>query len=125
MALAPSYRQDFRESLYRMMSVLSRAGITVVSTVEVQNSFSDLNFTPYSISFLCDDLLRLRYVEIDSTLRRALVVIKMRKGEHSKDFREFRITKDTIEIEPSRLTGYRALSTGIPEASITQLELST
>ena len=36
MALAPGFRTDFRESLYRMIGALTRLGVTIVSTVEVR-----------------------------------------------------------------------------------------
>src|SRR5207248_6423694 len=35
LALAPGFRADFRESLYRMIGALTRTGVTIVSTVEV------------------------------------------------------------------------------------------
>ena len=35
MALAPGFRTDFHESLYRMMRVLTRLGATIISTCEV------------------------------------------------------------------------------------------
>ena len=34
LALAPGFRTDFRESLYRMIGALTRTGVTIVSTVE-------------------------------------------------------------------------------------------
>ncbi len=39
MALAPGFRADFRESLYRMISALTGVGVTILSTVEVEESF--------------------------------------------------------------------------------------
>ena len=39
MALAPGFRMDFRESLYRMIGALTGAGVTILSTVEVEESF--------------------------------------------------------------------------------------
>jgi circadian clock protein KaiC len=36
MALAPGFREDFRESLYRMIVALTGAGVTILSTVEVE-----------------------------------------------------------------------------------------
>ena len=80
MALAPGFRADFRESLYRMIGALTRTGVTIVSTVEVIETFTELALSPYSISFLTDDIIRLRYVEIDGQLRKVLVVVKMRGG---------------------------------------------
>ncbi len=58
MALAPGFRTDFRESLYRMIGALTRTGVTVVSTVEVTESFTELALSPYAISFLSDDIIR-------------------------------------------------------------------
>jgi len=117
MALAPGFRADFRESLYRMIGALTGAGITILSTVEVEDNFSSLQFSHYAISFLTDDIIRLRYVEIDGQLRKVLVVIKMRGGNHSKDIREYVISnRGVVVIEPRR-TDYIGLSTGIPYRS--------
>lgn len=91
MALAPGYRIDFRESLYRMIAALIGVGVTVLSTVEIEESFTSLPFSTYAISFLTDDLIRLRYVEIDSELRKILMVIKMRGCSHSKAIKQYEI----------------------------------
>lgn len=115
MALAPSFRADFRESLYRMIGALTGAGITILSTVEVEDNFTSLQFSHYAVSFLTDDIIRLRYVEIDGQLRKTIVVIKMRGGNHSKDIREYVINgKGVVVIDP-RSTDYTQLSTGLPD----------
>jgi circadian clock protein KaiC len=114
MALAPGFRADFRESLYRMIGALTGAGITILSTVEVEDSFTALQFSHYAISFLTDDIIRLRYVEIDGQLRKVMVVIKMRGGNHSKDIREYVITDKGVVVIHPRRTDYNGLSTGIP-----------
>ncbi len=114
MALAPAFRQDFRESLYRMMGALKGIGVTILSTVELPESFNDLLFSPHAISFLTDDIIRLRYVEIEGELRKILVIVKMRGGDHSKEIREYEITSEGMRIGAC-LRGYRGLITGIPE----------
>lgn len=114
MALAPDFRVDFRESLYRMISALTAAGVTVVSTVEVEDTFTGLPFSNYSVSFLTDDIIRMRYVEIDGQLRKIIVVIKMRGGNHSKDIREYVITDKGVVIIHPRHTDYTALTSGLP-----------
>jgi circadian clock protein KaiC len=115
MALAPGFRADFRESLYRMIGALTGAGITILSTVEVEDNFTSLQFSHYAISFLTDDIIRLRYVEIDGQLRKSVVVIKMRGGNHSKDIREYVITDRGVVVIHPRRTDYSELSTGIPQ----------
>ena len=114
MALAPGFRADFRESLYRMIGALTGAGVTVLSTVEVEDTFTSLSFSHYAISFLTDDILRMRYVEIDGQLRKVLVIIKMRGGNHSKDIREYVITDKGLMVIGPRQTDYTGLTTGIP-----------
>jgi circadian clock protein KaiC len=114
MALAPGFRADFRESLYRMISALTAAGVTVVSTVEVEDTFTALPFSHYTVSFLTDDIIRMRYVEIDGQLRKVIVVIKMRGGNHSKDIREYVITNKGVVIIHPRQTDYTGLTSGLP-----------
>jgi circadian clock protein KaiC len=114
MALAPGFREDFRESLYRMIVALTRAGVTIVCTVEIEDNFTSMHFSHYAISFLTDDVIRMRYVEIDGQLRKVMVVIKMRGGNHSKDIREYVITDKGVVVIGPRRTDYTGLTTGIP-----------
>ncbi len=114
MALAPGFRTDFRESLYRMIFGLTGIGITILSTLEMEETFDKLPFSSYLVSFLTDDVIRMRYVEIESQLRKLLMVVKMRGGLHSRDIREYEITSEGILIG-ERLTDYVHLLTGIPQ----------
>ena len=115
MALAPGFREDFRESLYRLIVALTGAGVTIVSTVEVEDTFTGFSFSHYTISFLTDDIIRLRYVEIDGQLRKVMAIIKMRGGNHSKDIREYVISDKGVVVIKPRSTEYLRLTTGIPE----------
>jgi circadian clock protein KaiC len=113
MALAPGFRIDFRESLYRMISVLTRIGVTILSTVETEETFTSFGLSNYDISFLSDDIIRLRYVSIKGKLRKMLVVVKMRNSQHSIDMHEYEITSKGISIGKS-FEDYRGLISGIP-----------
>jgi circadian clock protein KaiC len=113
LALAPAFRQDFRESLYRLIVALTGAGVTVLTTVETVSSFTDLRFTPHAVSFLSDDIILQRYVEIEGQLRRIMLVVKMRGGNHSKDIREYEITSEGLVVG-ERLTEYQSLISGLP-----------
>jgi circadian clock protein KaiC len=96
-----------------MIGALTRIGVTILSTVEIQEVFTGFALSAYAISFLSDDILRLRYVSISGQLRKMMVVIKMRRSTHSIDMREFEITSKGLIIG-ERLTGYRGLTTGVP-----------
>ncbi len=114
MALAPGFRADFRESLYRMIAALTGAGVTIVSTVEIEDSFTSFRFSHYAVSFLTDDIIRLRYVEIEGQLRKVLVVVKMRGSNHSKDIREYIIDQRGLVVVAPHRTDFHALTSGLP-----------
>ncbi|MBA2593505.1 MAG: AAA family ATPase [Pseudomonadota bacterium] len=114
-ALAPGFRDTFRESIYRMIGAVNGSGITILSTVEMEDTFTGLPFSSYAISFLTDDIIRFRYVEIDGQLRKVMVVVKMRGGNHSKDIREYVITDKGVVVIHPRRTDYEGLTTGIPQ----------
>ncbi|MDZ4685852.1 MAG: ATPase domain-containing protein [Planctomycetaceae bacterium] len=113
MALAPDFRTDFRESLYRMIGALTRLGVTIVSTVEVEENFTSMGLSNFTISFLADDIIRMRYASINGQLRKMMMVVKMRRSQHSIDMCGYQVTSKGLVIgEPMR--GYRALTSGIP-----------
>ena len=114
MALAPGFRADFRESLYRMIAALTRLGVTVISTVEIEEDFTSMDLSKFTVSFLADDIVRMRYVSINGQYRKMMMVIKMRRSTHSIDMHEYQITSKGLEIgEPLR--GLRGLTSSIPE----------
>ena len=114
-ALAPSFRQDFRESFYRLLVSLTSLGVTVLSTVEIAEASDYLRFSPYNISFLTDDIVALRYVELDGKLQKVLSIIKMRGSDHSRELREYTIGSNGLEVGEA-LSGYRGIITGVPQA---------
>ncbi len=114
LALAPTFRVDFRESLYRMVGALTGSGVTVFMTVEVAESFTDLRFSTDLISFLTDDVIFQRYVEIEGRMRKVMTVIKMRGSAHSKDLRLYDVTAHGLVVGDS-LYDYRGIITGVAE----------
>ena len=113
LALAPTFRQDFRESLYRLVNGITGLGVTIVMTVEVIGGEIGLQFTNYGVSFLTDDIIVQRYVEIEGQLRKVLMIVKMRGSWHSRDFRIYDITADGVAIG-ARLREYNDIISGVP-----------
>lgn len=113
LALAPTFRADFRESLYRLVGALTGVGITVFTTMEITQGQEELRFTPNIISFLADDLISLRYVEVERALKKVVAVVKMRGSQHSKEYREYEITERGFEVG-GNLDGYTGRISGAP-----------
>jgi len=114
LALAPTFREDFRESLYRMMGALTGLGVTLMATLELEDSYNDLRFSRQGIAFLTDAIIIQRYIEIDGMLKRALSVVKVRSSQHSKELREYEISSEGGITVGKALKGYEGLLTGSP-----------
>jgi circadian clock protein KaiC len=111
LALAPSFRDDFRESLYRMIGSLTKLGVTIVMTAELTDSYTELRLSPHEISFLADGIVLQRYVELAGEIQRLMFVAKMRGSAHSKDLRFYDIGPEGIVLG-ERLQEYEGLLSG-------------
>lgn len=98
LTLAPTFREDFRESMLRMVTALVDTGVTVLMTSELEDRYTDLRFSPYGTAFLTDAIIVQRYIEVDSRLRRFMAVVKVRASAHSDELREFTIHASGIHI---------------------------
>jgi circadian clock protein KaiC len=112
-ALAPTFREDFRESLYRLVGTLTATGVTVFMTAEVPEGFADARFTSEKVSFITDEIIVQRYVEIEGELLRVMAVIKVRGSDHSHEFRTYEITANGVEVG-GPLKEYDGIITGVP-----------
>ncbi|MDB5762080.1 MAG: putative circadian clock protein KaiC [Herminiimonas sp.] len=117
LALASIFRENFRESLYRLVAVLTGMGVTVLMTAELEDRYTDLRFSSYGNAFLADAILLQRYVEIAGQFKRVISVVKVRASAHSKDIRFFDVAHDNITIgEP--LTHYQGILSGQPISAL-------
>jgi circadian clock protein KaiC len=113
LALAPTFREDFRESFYRLVAALTGMGLTVMMTAELEDSYTDLRFSPHGTAFLTDAIILQRYVELEGQLKRMMAVVKVRASAHHKDLRLFEITASGIVVG-ERVGHYQGLLTGRP-----------
>jgi circadian clock protein KaiC len=117
LALAPTYRDDFRESLSRLVTWLAGAGVSVLMTTELEDRYTDLRFSPYGTAFMTDAIIVQRYIEVESRLRRVMAVAKVRASAHSDELREYRIDGEGIHIGKT-LPDHEGLLGGRPTRKI-------
>jgi circadian clock protein KaiC len=98
LSLAPTFREDFRESMAHLVTLLVSTGVTVLMTSELEDRYTDLRFSPYGTAFLTDAIIVQRYIEVDSRLRRVMAVVKVRASAHSDELREFTIDGKGIHV---------------------------
>lgn len=114
--LAPEFRSDFRESVFRILAGLSRLGVTVVVTMGLDDSFTELAFSKGDTAFLVDAVVAMRYVEIEGRLVKVLSAVKVRGSAHSTELRRYDIGDGGIEIGGAPLS-FAGLLSGRPHAT--------
>ena len=90
----------YKDYVYSLVSDFRGRGITSMLTNEIPELFGPLQLSAHGISFVSDNVILLRYVEIGSVLRRGVSILKMRGHEHDKTVCEFEISKDGLRILP-------------------------
>ncbi len=107
-------KKSLRSEAYRIINFLKTKGLSSLLIWETAqmggNAFSVTNM---GLSFLVDTIVALKPVEIDSALRKAVVILKMRGSDHDKKLREFEITSNGIKIS-SAFSNYEGIITGSP-----------
>jgi circadian clock protein KaiC len=98
LALAPTFQEDFRESLSRMVTALTSIGVSVLMTSELEDRYTDLRFSPYGTAFLTDAIIVQRYIEVESRLLRIMAVVKVRASAHSDELRLYHIDENGLQI---------------------------
>ena len=104
--------KDVRREAYRILMGFKTKGITSISIWEMPQLLGDsLALTDVGMSFVVDSIVLLRLVEIESSMRKVLVVLKMRGSDHDKRLREFEITSRGL-IVGQPFSGYESVMTG-------------
>ncbi len=103
---------ELRSVVFGFINALKREGLTSVLTRESPVLLGGEE-EEHSIAYIVDSYIMLRYVEIESAIRKALLVLKLRGSDHAKDIRQFEITDHGIEIM-SRFEGQEGIMSGSP-----------
>jgi circadian clock protein KaiC len=90
-------------------------GVTVILVSEIETvTSSEFRVTEAGVSYLADNIIFLRYIEIAGELRKAIGVLKKRFGDFEKTLREFSVSSYGIEVGRP-LTNMRGILSGTPE----------
>lgn len=107
-------QKSIRREAYRLVSFLKTKGMSSLLIWESgQLAGNAFNVTEIGLSFLVDCIVALRPVEIESSLRKALVILKMRGSDHDKQLREFEITPNGVKIS-APFSNYEGIISGSP-----------
>ena len=101
-----------RELERSFINSLKRENVTSILLRENDSLMGQVSQVTSKIPFIVDSYFILRYVEIDSAIEKAFLILKMRGSNHQKDIRRFSITPTGIEVE-SKFSGREGIMSGI------------
>jgi circadian clock protein KaiC len=108
---------ELRSVQYSFVNALKREGLTSILTKESDAILGEASGDE-SAAFIADSYTLLRYVEIESAIHKALLVLKLRGSDHAKDIRRFEITVHGIEVQ-APFEGQEGIMSGSPHRSLT------
>jgi circadian clock protein KaiC len=109
--------RQLRTIIYGFVNALKREGLTSVLTRESTALLGEVEETDDALGFLVDSYTLLRYVEIESAIRKALLVLKMRGSNHDKRIRQFEITSRGIQVR-APFEGREGIMSGSPRRMV-------
>ena len=89
---------ELRETYNTLVNAIKREGMTSLLLDEAVNALQTQRGRMASLPFLVDTVMLLRYVEVDSTMQRAIAVMKMRGSMHQKEIRRFEVQQGGLKI---------------------------
>ena len=109
---------QLRKEAYRLLRYFKTKQISSLCTWEAPEIIGQgLMSANVGVSRIADCIILLRLVEIESSMRKALVVLKLRGSDHDKALREFKITSQGITLTQP-FTGFERIITGVPRREI-------
>lgn len=110
-------KTDTRNEVYKLIRFFKTKGMTSILIHEAQAGIGQaLSPAEHGFSFLVDAVVVLRYVEIESAIRKAITVLKMRGSDHDKRLRELMIDSNGVEIGEA-FAQWEGIFTGTPRKS--------
>ncbi len=106
--------RDLVTQLHALSIYLKSEGVTVILINETEYITGEFRATDNNISYLADNVIFLRYLEMDGEMQKAIGVLKKRAGNFEKSLRRLDITRYGIKVGKP-LTGLRGILSGSPE----------
>lgn len=104
---------QLREIMYTFLNGLLRYDITALVTQEDAFITGNMSVAEAGLSYIVDTIIQLRYVEISSSMERAIFVMKHRASNHDKSIRRMSITSSGIEVKAA-FEGREGILSGNP-----------
>lgn len=106
--------EDVLERLHSLAVYLQNMGVTTLLLNETKNVTGEFTTTNMNASYLADNVIFLRYLEVNGKIQKAIGVLKKRLSGFEKSIREFEITSEGVKVG-NKLENMRGILSGVPE----------
>lgn len=113
LSLGVASERRYRELVYALTRHIRALGVTLLMTVEVAELLGTAQLTGRGISSIADNVILLRYVEIETRLVRAISVLKARGVNHANELHRLTIDASGPRVGPP-FEELRGVLTGLP-----------
>jgi circadian clock protein KaiC len=111
---------DLRERLAGLVNHLRLLKVTTLMTHEIAQIVGPtVTLSNYGLEFLADNLIVLRYVELEGEMQKACNVLKFRSGAHDRKYRLLELTENGVVIR-SDFAGVENISAGTARRGVAQ-----
>ena len=100
--------------LHELLSYLGQLGVVTFLIAGQAGMIGPTMRAPVDTSYLADTVILLRFYEDDGEIRRALSVVKKRRGAHESTIRRLVLSASGIHVDEP-LRGYEGVLTGVPK----------
>ncbi|RME88425.1 MAG: recombinase RecA [Anaerolineae bacterium] len=108
--------EDVQSRLHALGKYLQSQGVVLFLVVESPNVVGEFQISEEGISYLADNIIFLRYIEVGGEIRKAIGVLKKRLSNFERTLREFEITPYGIKVGRP-LTELSGILSGTPRWS--------
>jgi circadian clock protein KaiC len=113
MALGVPSARRFKELVYALSKDFHARGISLQMNMEVADLLGAGQLSGHGVSFAADNVVQLKYVEIEGHLQRGISVLKARGVKHATDARRLSVEQGGVQVSAS-FEGLRGVLTGLP-----------
>jgi circadian clock protein KaiC len=118
MALGVPSDRRFKELVYATAKHFHARGVTLTMNMEIADLLGQGQLSGYGVSFAADNVIQLKFLELDGRLERGISVLKARGISHATDVRKLHVRDHGIEVG-APFQGLRGVLTGLPSPANT------
>ncbi len=112
--------KNLRDIYNSIINSLRRTNCTSIFTCELKQSLGNLRYIGKRMPFIVDNIIILTYFESNSSIQRAINIIKTRGSNHQKRILNYKITDKGIKIGSS-IKNKEGIMTGTPRTILNKI----